>query len=167
MMHLLQSARRSFAGRRGSSYSPPRSRAAARAIRDARGTSSIEFGIVSVVFFTIFFGIVVFGAFFLTRIALSYAVAEGGRAALVGLTDAERVSRATSAVNDVLSAYAPLIDPTRATVSVTTSGSPADGEEIKVSISYSDHRFDLFPFVPKLSDVPPVSTVFTVIDPPG
>jgi Flp pilus assembly protein TadG len=166
-MHLLHPAWRLLPRRRGSSYSPPWSRAVTRALRDARATSSIEFGIVSIVFFAIFFGIVVFGAFFLTRIALSYAVAEGGRAALAGLTDAECASRATAAINRVLSAYAPLIDPTRATVSVTTSGSPVNGEEIRISISYSDNRFDLFPFVPRLSGAAPISTVFAVIDPPG
>ena len=69
--------------------------------RDRRGTVAIEFAFVLVVFLTILFGIIAFGFQFAARIALSYAVAEGGRSAVAGLTSAERQARASAAVTRV------------------------------------------------------------------
>jgi Flp pilus assembly protein TadG len=113
------------------------------------------------------FGIVAFGLQFATRIALSYAVTEGGRAAVAGLSDTERESLATSAIGYALNAYSPLVDPDKATVSVTPVGATSNGEMLEISISYSDTRFANLPFVPDLSNLPPVSTTFIVADPSG
>lgn len=142
-------------------------RTAHRALADRRGTAAIEFAIVAAVFLMILFGIVSLGFQFATRIALSYAVAEGGRAAVGGITDAERSTLATSAITYALNAYAPLVDPARATVSVTNIGTTGAGKVIRISIAYSDRRFSNLPFVPDFTDMPPISTTFIVRDPAG
>ncbi|HVW74250.1 MAG TPA: TadE/TadG family type IV pilus assembly protein [Rhizomicrobium sp.] len=135
--------------------------------RDERGTVAIEFAFVLVVFLSILFGIVAFGFQFAARVALSYAVAEGGRAAEVGLSSAERVSLANSAVSNVLTSFSPLLDPSKAIISVSSEGNTSNGEAILVSISYSDSRFNVFPFLPSLNQVSAVQTTFFVADPSG
>lgn len=131
--------------------------------RSESGSVAIEFAFVSVVFFAILFGIITFGFEFGTRIALSYAVAEGGRAAMAGLNTTERESLATDAINDALDAYSPLVDPDKATISFDLSGT--NDSVMKIAIAYSDDRFSSMPFVPSLGDLPPVETTFVVSDP--
>ncbi len=133
--------------------------------RDERGTAAIEFALVLVVFLSILFGIVAFGFQFAARIALSYAAAEGGRAAVAGLNSAERQSRAGTAVTGVLTSFSPLIDPAKATVSVSSGGATPDGEAIVIGISYADSRFNVFPFLPALNAAVAVQTTFFVADP--
>lgn len=140
-----------------------RSRATFR--RNESGSVAIEFAFVSVVFFAILFGIITFGFMFGTRIALSYAVAEGGRAAMAGLNTSERETLATTAISDALNAYSPLVDPAKATITFNTSGT--NDSVMKITIAYSDNRFTSMPFVPSLGDLPPVETTFVVADPSG
>ncbi len=134
-------------------------------LRDARGTVAIEFAFVAVLLLSILFGIIAFGFQFASRIALSYAVAEGGRAAVSGLTSTERRTRADAAIDRVLASFSPLIDPDRATISVTSQGQTAQGEAIEIDIAYADDRFNVFPFLPLLNASSSVSTVFLVADP--
>lgn len=135
--------------------------------RDRRGTVAIEFAFVLVVFLTILFGIIAFGFQFAARIALSYAVAEGGRSAVAGLTSAERQARASAAVTRVLTSFSPLMDPSKVAVAVTSEGQTSDGEAILVSLTYNDDRFDVFPFVPNFNATRAVETTFLVADPSG
>lgn len=146
---------------------PGKERAAARLAHDRSGTVAVEFAFVLVVFLSILFGIIAFGFQFAARIALSYAVAEGGRSAVAGLTSAERQSRATAAIDRVLTSFAPLIDPDRATVSVSSQGATAQGEAIEIDVDYTDDRFNVFPFLPALNATNSVRTVFLVADPSG
>ena len=141
-----------------------------RALRlacDQSGMAAVEFALVLVLFLSILFGIFAFGFQFAARIALSYAVAEGGRSAVAGLTSAERQSRATDAINRVLTSFSPLIDPDRATVSVSSQGQTPQGEAIEIDIDYQDDRFNVFPFLPALNAAGSVTTVFLVADPSG
>ena len=138
-----------------------------RLLRDDRGTVAVEFAFVLVVFLSILFGIVAFGFQFAARIALSYAVAEGGRSAVAGLTSTERQSRASTAVTRVLTSFSPLIDPAKATIAVTSGGQTADGEVIDIAITYNDNRFNVFPFLPALNANRAVQTSFLVADPSG
>jgi Flp pilus assembly protein TadG len=135
--------------------------------RNRQGSVAIEFAIVLTVLLSIMFGIVAFGFQFATRIALSYAVAEGGRSAVAGLTSSERQQRAEDAVNRVLTSFSPLVDPSKATVDVSSEGETNEGELIRVAITYNDNRFDVFPFVPHLNGDRAVETVFLVADPSG
>jgi Flp pilus assembly protein TadG len=136
-------------------------------LRDRRGTVAIEFAILLTLLLSILFGIVAFGFQFSTRIALSYAVAEAGRSAVAGLSPAERQQRAEDAVDRVLASFSPLVDPSKATVDVSSEGETANGEVIKIAITYIDDRFDVFPFVPVFKANRAVETNFLVIDPSG
>jgi Flp pilus assembly protein TadG len=140
---------------------------AAPLLRDGGGSVAIEFAIVVALLLTILFGIVAFGFQFAARIALSYAVAEAGRSAVAGLTSEERQRRAEDAVDRVLASFAPLVDPAKAVVVVSSEGETQDGEVIKIAITYDDNRFDVFPFVPHLNGDRAVETVFLVADPSG
>lgn len=144
-----------------------RERHPARLVRDRSGTVAVEFAFVLVLFLSILFGIIAFGFQFAARIALSYAVAEGGRSAIAGLTSLERQSLATTAINRVLTSFSPLIDPARATVLVTSQGQTPQGEAIEIDIGYQDDRFNVFPFLPVLSATSSVQTIFLVGDPSG
>lgn len=135
--------------------------------RDSRGTVAVEFAFVLVVFLSILFGIIAFGFKLAAQVALSYAVSEGGRASVAGLSSSERVSLANTAVTNVLTSFSPLIAPGKWAVTVTSQGMTADGEAIQVSISYSDSRFNVFPFLPALNAASSVQTIFFVADPSG
>jgi Flp pilus assembly protein TadG len=142
-------------------------RLAVRLLRDRRGTVAIEFAFVLVLFLSILFGIVAFGFQFAARVALSYAVAEGGRAAEVGLSSAERQSLASTAISNVLTSFSPLINPANATIAVSSQGQTVNGEAILVSVGYSDSRFNVFPFMPSLNAASAVQTTFFIADPSG
>jgi len=144
-----------------------RNGSAASLMRDGRGSVAVEFAIVLTLLLSIMFGIVAFGFQFATRIALSYAVAEAGRSAMAGLTSAERQQRAEDAVDRVLTSFSPLVDPAKAVVDVSSEGETADGEVIRIAITYSDNRFDIFPFLPVFTADRAVATDFLVTDPSG
>lgn len=137
-----------------------------RLARDARGTSAVEFALVAPLLFTILFGIITFGVQYATRIALTYAAAEGGRAAVAGLNPTERSTLALAAINNTLGAMSPLVDSTKATPKVTVV---ADGTNLRidVSIAYSDTRFAVMPFLPDMSHMAPVTVEYYVTDPSG
>jgi len=136
-----------------------------RLLGEERGTVAIEFAFVLVLFLSVLFGSIAFGFQFAARIALSYAVAEGGRAAVAGLTSAERQDRASDAITRVLTSFSPLIDPTKATIAVTSGGQTPEGEAIDIAITYTDSRFNIFPFLPAMNASRAVETTFFVADP--
>jgi Flp pilus assembly protein TadG len=133
--------------------------------RDRRGTAAIEFALVLTVFLPLLFAIIAFGFRLATRIALSYAVAEGGRAAVAALSPAERSTLADAAVTRVLTSFSPLIDPAKAAISITDQGPTAEGEAILVAVTYQDSRFAVFPFLPDLAAVQTVQTTYLAGDP--
>lgn len=131
-----------------------------------RATTAVEFGIVAPLLFAIMFGIIGFGLQFATRIALTYAATEGGRAAVGGLSDLERESLARAAVARALTAMSPLVDPTKAIISVVQVDEATD-HKIDISIAYSDARFATMPFVPSFTTLNPVTVEYYVTDPSG
>ena len=133
---------------------------------DRRGTTAIEFAIVAPVLFAILFAIVAFGVQYATRIAITYAAAEGGRAAVAGLSDTERAQLAQAAITNTLTALSPLVDPTKASVTVSLGNEGTD-KTISVSIAYSDTRFAQMPFLPDLTGLQPVTVQYYVTDPSG
>lgn len=132
--------------------------------RNDRGTVAIEFAFVAVVFLTILFGIMSYGFQFATRIALSYAVAEGGRAAVAGLDSAQRQDYATTAINNALNAYSPIVNPASATLDFEET-EDASGNRLEIGINYTDSRFSFLPFVPTPEETMRVETTFIVTDP--
>lgn len=144
--------------------------ATGRVCRQLRGdtcaTTAVEFGIVAPLLFAVMFGILAFGIQFATRIAVTYAATEGGRAAVGGLNDTERESLARAAITRALTALSPLVDPSKAAVNVVQA-SEANDRKIDISITYSDTRFASLPFVPDFSTLNPVTVEYYVTDPSG
>jgi Flp pilus assembly protein TadG len=132
--------------------------------KDTGATSAIEFALVSPVLFLLMFGIITFGVQYSTRVALTYAASEGGRAAVAGLTDAERTSLARAAIQSTLVALSPLVNAANATVSINLS-SQSGGENIGISIVYAQTDFATMPFMPDLSNLSPVTVNYYVTDP--
>jgi Flp pilus assembly protein TadG len=133
---------------------------------DTSATTAVEFGIVAPLLFAVMFGILAFGIQFATRIAVTYAATEGGRAAVGGLSDSERESLARAAINRALTALSPLVDPSKAAVNVVQA-SVSNDRKIDISITYNDARFASLPFVPDFSTLNPVTVEYYVTDPSG
>jgi Flp pilus assembly protein TadG len=129
-------------------------------------TTAVEFGIIAPFLFAILFGLIGFGTQYAARIALTYAASEGGRAAVGGLTDAERESLARAAIQDSLTALSPLIDVSKTVVSFDASQESSD-HKIAITIAYSDTRFAHLPFIPDLTSLAPVTVDYYVTDPSG
>jgi Flp pilus assembly protein TadG len=146
--------------------SPPRNRDEWYPFADSGGNVSIEFAVLLPVFLALLFGMIVFGIQYSVRIALTYAAAEGGRAAVAGLDDPERQALALAAVQRTLQSLAPLVDPDEADIQIAFA-SEGDGEEITVNIGYNDNRFARLPFVPAVEGLSPVSVTYLVTDPLG
>jgi Flp pilus assembly protein TadG len=146
--------------------SPPRNRDEWYPFADSGGNVSIEFAVLLPVFLALLFGMIVFGIQYSVRIALTYAAAEGGRAAVAGLDDPERQALALAAVQRTLQSLAPLVDPDEADIQIAFAAE-GDGEEITVNIGYSDNRFARLPFVPTVEGLSPVSVTYLVTDPLG
>ncbi len=134
--------------------------------RDRRATTAIEFAIVAPLLFAIMFGIIGFGTQFATRIALTYAATEGGRAAVAGLDNADREALARKAIGKALAALAPLINPDKADISFGMTTEATD-QKIDIGITYSDSRFATLPFTPNFNDLGPVTVTYYVTDPSG
>jgi Flp pilus assembly protein TadG len=133
---------------------------------DDHATTAVEFAIVMPMLFAVMFGLIGFGVQFATRIALTYAATEGGRAAVAGLDDSERQSLAETAIANTLAALSPLVDSSKAAVTVDLSQESSD-EKITISIAYSDDRFATLPFLPDFSSLNPVTVAYYVTDPSG
>lgn len=146
--------------------SPPRNRDEWYPFADSGGNVSIEFAVLLPVFLALLFGMIVFGIQYSVRIALTYAAAEGGRAAVAGLDDPERQALALAAVQRTLQSLAPLVDPAEADIQIAFAAE-GNGEEITVNIGYSDNRFARLPFVPTVEGLSPVSVTYLVTDPLG
>lgn len=134
--------------------------------QDETATTAVEFAIVAPFLFAILFGIIGFGVQFATRVALTYAATEGGRAAVSGLSDTERDSLARTAISNTLTALSPLVIASKATITVDMTAEASD-EKIAISIAYSDTRFANLPFIPDLTSLAPVTVTYYVTDPSG
>jgi Flp pilus assembly protein TadG len=133
---------------------------------DICGTISVEFALLAPVLFAIMFGILGFGMQYSTRIALTYAASEGGRAAVAGLSDNERETLARNAIENTLKALSPLVDATKAQVSFQMVADQ-NNTEVDISIAYNDTRFAQIPFLPDFSNLAPVSVSYFITDPSG
>lgn len=154
------------------SPSPGEASTSARFCRNEKGSVAIEFAFIAVVFLTILFGIMSYGFQFATRIALSYAVAEGGRASVAWLntSDAalstENQARVEALMGDALRIYSPLVRPGDADISFNV-GTTANGTSVEISIEYPTGAFSFLPFIPTPDEVMRVSTTYIVTDPDG
>ncbi len=115
---------------------PSRSRRTARS-----GTAALEFALVAPAFMMITLGILTFGLYFGSLIAVTNAAAEGARASVAGLNDTERGSLATQAAQTTFATYAPFL--MQNYMSVSTQADPKNAKRFQVSVTYDFNSFDI------------------------
>ena len=120
--------------------------------RDQRGASAVEFALISVVFFTLLFGMVQYSFYFWSSQSAANAAREAARRGAVGQTCADMLARtqsSTKLVESGLTVVRRYYLPTD--TSFSTPVAAATGNNVRVELSYDS--VDLhFPFVPFLDD---------------
>jgi Flp pilus assembly protein TadG len=122
------------------------------------GTAAIEFAIVSVIFFTLVFGMVIYGSYFASALAITHIAQDAARASLAGLDDSERSTLAVDRANELIAGYSGLLK-TQA-ISVTAGPSATPGI-FTVEVTYQNDFLGLAgltAFVP----LPPTTETATI-----
>ncbi len=101
--------------------------------RSTSGASAVEFAVVAPLFLTVVFGIIIYGSYLAVVHGLQQLAAEAARAAVAGLSDAERSSLAQGYVTSTVPSY-PLLMPGQLTVQ--SGPSPANGYVFVVTLNY-------------------------------
>src|SRR3546814_5418503 len=96
------------------------------------------------------FGIVVYGFYFGTCIALAHAASEGARASVAGITAGERANFAEAQVRAIFARYAPLLSDDAAHLEIAAAPASEPGLfQVTVRYDLSDRNFSrlsgLFP----------------------
>jgi Flp pilus assembly protein TadG len=107
---------------------------------DEQGASAIEFAIVSMIFFALVFGIVIYSAYFASYVVVGHIAGEAARASVAGLNDTERAQIAVSRANSLISEFALLLDEESMTVE---AGPSATAGVFEVTISHQASLFGL------------------------
>lgn len=97
------------------------------------GLAAVEFALVAPAFLAIVFGILIYGFFFGTWIAISQAAAEGARASVAGMSTTERTSLAEAAAAAVLENYGSLLNSKNWTIKAQPGVAP---HTFQVSVQY-------------------------------
>jgi Flp pilus assembly protein TadG len=116
--------------------------------RCPRGASAVEFAIVFPLLLTMLFGIIVFGSYLAVVHGVQQLAAEAARAAIAGLTNAERTALAQANITTNAPGYV-LISPSRLTVA--RASTDAAGAVFTVELRYDASDmfiFNLPSFVP-------------------
>lgn len=100
---------------------------------DTRGTSAVEFAILSPLFFLLLLGMVAYGIYFGASHSIQQIAADAARTAIAGLDATERQQLASRYINLNAGGY-PFVDPAKLTVD--THDDNADGSQFVVSIRY-------------------------------
>jgi Flp pilus assembly protein TadG len=131
-------------------------------LRCRRGASAVEFAMVLPIFFTIVFGIIVFGTYLAVVHGVQQLAAEAARSSIAGMSETERGSLATQYVNANAGSY-PMIDAKRLTISA--GASPANTKVFVVTLSYDASNSFIYslPLVP----MPPSKIARSVAIPYG
>ncbi|WP_421952222.1 TadE family protein [Pelagibacterium sp.] len=111
------------------------------------GTSAVEFALIAPVFLLLMFGAIGYGIYFGAAHSVQQLAADAARAAVAGLSDAERISLANAFLAGNGAAYV-LLDPDRLTIQATPS--PSDPDQFLVSISYDASALPIWNLHPPL-----------------
>lgn len=109
------------------------------------GAAAVEFALVSVALFTLMFGVVQYGFYFLQASAVEAAAREGARRASVGIGSLEEVETDPCAEwgSSVLMGVP---ESTRGSIrSLTSTGATARGEDVTVTVVWEPVSFRLVP----------------------
>ena len=134
----------------------PEGRRAPRRGRGDSGAALVEFAFISVLLFTLVFGIIGFGMLLSFKQDMTRAAAEGARAGAVAFPSSEAVAEATAATNEAVAGF----DKTCGTGGMTCTipalidcdGIGAGDEKcVKVTLTYDYKRFPLVGNLPIIS----------------
>ncbi len=89
---------------------------------DERGTSAIEFALVAMLFFTLVFGIVIYGAYFASLSLVNHIASEAARATLSGLTDDERSTLAQARAAELEASFSGFLNTASIEVDAAATG---------------------------------------------
>ncbi len=121
-----------------------------RLARDGRAAAAVEFALVVPVFLTVLFGIITYGSYLAVVHGVQQLAAEAARASIAGLSDSERLTLATSNIDNNVSSYA-LLTPSHLTVQ--SASTDATGN-FTVTLTYDASDMFIFTlptFVPGLN----------------
>ncbi|WP_203335306.1 TadE/TadG family type IV pilus assembly protein [Nocardioides limicola] len=129
------------------------------------GAAAVEFALVVLPLLIIVFGIITFGYMLSFRQAMSQAAAEGARAAAVAMPNtpsAERVTRATDAVNAAVG-YGVDCDHPGMTCAIVVDSSCGANGCIRVTLTYAYRANPLTPLFPGLGLAMPEQLSYTAM----
>lgn len=125
--------------------------------RDELGAAAIEFAMVALVFFSLIFGIIVYGGYFAALSAVHYIAYECARATLPGLDDDERRALAMTRAEALETTLSGLLGGAAPEVEAATSGAGL----FAVTVRHTYDSFGLMGFSPFLP-LPPSGIAATV-----
>lgn len=99
-----------------------------------QGMAALEFALLAPALLSLAFSIIIYSLYFTAQIGIRQAAAEGARAAVAGLSTAERVSLAQSRAQAVLNNYGSLLRGNSAP-RITAAAGPTRGT-FQVQVSY-------------------------------
>lgn len=116
-----------------------------------RASAMLEFALVAPVFVVLLTGILAYGFYFATEIAVVVAASEGARASVAGLSSNERIALAQKTVTRVLQDYAPLVSAQNAQIVAQPA---SGGGQFQVTVRYDISAMALASLVPLPSSAP-------------
>lgn len=93
-------------------------------MRCERGTSAIEFAVVSGLFFTLVFGIIVYGSYLGAQAALNHIAYESARASIAGLDSDERTALATTRANALVTSFSGILNEESVDIRIDNTSTP-------------------------------------------
>jgi Flp pilus assembly protein TadG len=116
-------------------------------LHQSSGAAAIEFAIVLPLLLSLLFGVLAYGYYAIVSMAVATAAAEGARASVAGMSDAERASLAeAAAVASVNNTGGFLVWDTSCS-DCFSSGSPATGY-YQVTVQYHLGSWLVLPYIP-------------------
>jgi Flp pilus assembly protein TadG len=106
------------------------------------GVVALEFALIVPLFLLLIFATMAFALYLATFVAVIHGANEGARAAIGGISTAERGTLAKAGVQSIFTSYAPLLNPAH----VVVDAQAASTSMFKVTVSYplSDLDFGAF-----------------------
>jgi len=101
-----------------------------------RGIAALEFVVLAPVLLLLVFSVIIYSIYFTALLGVRQAAAEGARAAVAGLSTAERTSLATTRARQVVDTYGTMLGG-GATPVITTTAQGTGGFSVRVSYNMS------------------------------